>query len=188
MDFLQALWLPILLSAVAVFVVSSLVHMLLPIHKGDFAALPNEDKVLASLRSNGVGPGAYMFPHCDSMKAMGTPEMKAKLAQGPVGSLIVRGPDGVSMGKALLQWFLFTVVVSAVVAVITWSTQPYGADSHAVFHLVALVSFLAYALSNVTDSIWKGVPWGVTFKFMIDGFLYALATAAVFAWLWPAAA
>lgn len=187
MEVLGALWLPILLSGVFVFVVSAVLHMVLPIHKGDFAGLPQEDKVLASLRSHGVGPGAYMFPHCNSMKEMGSPELKAKLAQGPVGTLIVRGPGGINMGKSLLQWFVFTLVVSVFVAFIAWTTLPRGSDYKHVFHLVALAAFLAYGLSGVTDSIWKGVAWSTTFKFLFDGAVYALVTAGTFGWLWPGA-
>ena len=37
---LAALWLPILLSAVIVFVVSSILHMALPFHKNDYRQLP----------------------------------------------------------------------------------------------------------------------------------------------------
>ncbi len=35
MDFLTELWLAILLSAVFVFIVSSVIHMALPVHKND---------------------------------------------------------------------------------------------------------------------------------------------------------
>ncbi len=185
MAVLEDLWLPILLSGVFVFLVSSVLHMVLPIHKGDFSALPQEDKVLAGFRAHGVGPGAYMFPHCSSMKEMNSPELKAKLAQGPVGTLIVRGPGGVNMGKSLLQWFVFTLVVSTVVAFVAWPALPRGADYAHVFHLVALAAFLGYGLSGVTDSIWKGVAWSTTFKFLFDGAVYALVTAGTFGWLWP---
>ena len=44
---LADLWLPILVSGVVVFVVSSVIHMLIPIHRGDYAKLPGEDAVRA---------------------------------------------------------------------------------------------------------------------------------------------
>ena len=50
---ITALWLPILLSAVIVFVASSIIHMLLPIHKSDYRQLPEEDRVLGTLRAAG---------------------------------------------------------------------------------------------------------------------------------------
>ena len=55
-----------------------------------------------------------------------------------------------------------------------------------VFRLTGTAAFLGYALTNVTNSIWKGVSWGVTAKFLFDGLVYALVTAATFGWLWPA--
>ncbi len=46
---------------------------------------------------------------------------------------------------------------------------------------------LTFSVSYVPDSIWKGVPWMVTFKNVVDGVVYGLVTAGVFGWLWPAA-
>ena len=37
---LSALWLPIVLSAVIVFVASSIMHMVLPYHRSDYHKLP----------------------------------------------------------------------------------------------------------------------------------------------------
>ena len=96
MEFLTELWLPILLAAVAVFVASSIFHMLIPIHKSDYQKLDGEDGILEALRAAGVKPGTYMFPACDSMKDMNSPEMKAKYEKGPVGHLT----GGLEHGRA----------------------------------------------------------------------------------------
>ncbi len=61
---LTALWLPILLSAVIVFIASSIIHMVLPYHRSDYRQLPDEDKLLATLRAAGLKPGLYHFPFC----------------------------------------------------------------------------------------------------------------------------
>jgi hypothetical protein len=183
MTTLAALWLPILLSAVFVFVASSLIHMVLQYHKRDYAKLGNEDAVLAALRQLGVAPGQYMFPCAGSMKEFGTPEMQAKFAQGPVGTLIVRAPGSISMGKSLGQWFVFCIVVSVFVAYLTGRARAPGADD--VFRFAAAVAMLGYGFSSVCDSIWKGVAWSTTAKFLLDGLIYAVVTGATFAWLWP---
>ena len=47
---LFALWLPILLSAVFVFIVSSVIHMVSPWHKSDYPKLESEDKMMEVLR------------------------------------------------------------------------------------------------------------------------------------------
>ena len=62
MTALPALWLPILLSSVIVFVVSSVIHMALPWHKSDYPPIPNEDKVMDALRPFAIPPGDYMVP------------------------------------------------------------------------------------------------------------------------------
>ena len=63
---LSALWLPILLSAAIVFVVSSVIHMVLPWHKSDYPRMANEDKVMDALRPPIIPPGDYMVPRPSS--------------------------------------------------------------------------------------------------------------------------
>lgn len=182
------LWLPILLSSVFVFVVSSLVHMALGYHKSDMKPLPNEGEVLSALRKLGVPPGTYMFPSCGSMKEMSSPEMLDKLNQGPVGQMNVLPPGPWRMGRSLGQWFVFTLVVSFFVAYLSTLSLPTGCECSQVFRFTATAAILGYAFSNVTDSIWKGIRWSTTAKFVFDGVLYGLTTGATFMWLWPAGA
>ncbi len=188
MTTLAALWLPILLSAIAVFLVSSVVHMVMQIHKRDYLGLPEEAKVLDALRSAKVPPGQYMLPFPGSMKEMRSPEMLAKFQQGPVGTLILRPTGMPNMGKSLAQWFAFCVVISIFVAHIGGQTLAPGAASLRVFQVTGAIAVLGHAFSSVTDSIWKGLSWNTTVKFVFDGLLYSVTTAATFAWLWPAAA
>jgi hypothetical protein len=186
MQFLVDLWLPILVSGAFVFIASSLHHMVLQIHKNDFSKLPDEEGLLAAMRDHGVRPGAYFFPHCGSMKEMGSAETKAKFQEGPVGVLLVRPSGMMNMGKPLLQWFLFTLLVGVIVAYLTAFTLPKGTRFVDVFRVAGTAAFLGYAVYALQDSIWKGQRWGVTFKFFLDGFAYALITGATFGWLWPA--
>ncbi len=182
---LSSLWLPILLAAVAVFVVSSVVHMALPIHKSDMKGMPQEDSVLDALRKAGLGAGEYFFPWSGSMAAMNSPEYKDKLARGPVGGMVIRAPGGFSMGRSLLQWMLFCLFVSAMVAYLMSISLP--AASPKALQFASAAAFVAYAPSNVHNSVWKGVCWSTAWKFAFDGLLYSLATGFVFAWLWPQA-
>lgn len=182
------LWLPILLSAVFVFIVSSVIHMALQIHKNDYKKLPNEDQTLDALRKLGIVQGQYVFPCAGSMQEFKTPEMQKKFAQGPVGTLIVRGQDCTNIGKALGQWFVFCLVIGVFVGYLTGVALPPGAHYMTVFRVAGTVAILGYAFSSVTDSIWKGISWGTTFRFVIDGVIYGLVTAGTFGWLWPHAA
>jgi len=182
---LLELWLPILLSAVGVFIVSSVIHMCTPMHKSDHGTLAGEEQVLEAMRAEGVTPGQYMFPRPASMKDMGTPEMIEKYEQGPVGYLTVL-PTGVpGVGKSLLHWFLFSILVSVFVGYVCSFSLKADVAYMDVFRLASTVAFMGYSLATMCDSIWKGVAWGVTLKFMFDGLLYALTTAGIFASLWP---
>lgn len=161
--------------------------MATPMHKGDYRKLPDEDRVLGALRGL-VPPGQFMFPCPSSMQEMATPTMQAKYTAGPVGTLIVRRNGAPQIGPALAQWFLSCLVIGTLVAYLAGQVLPPGASSHAVFRLTTTAALLGHGFSSVTDSIWKGITWSTTWRFVVDGVLYALATGAAFAWLWPAAA
>ncbi len=188
MSAILELWLPILLSAVGVFVASSILHMLIPIHKGDHGALPNEEDLMKAMRDNKVQPGSYMFPHCNDMKEMSTDPMMEKYQNGPVGFMTVLPSGTPTIGKNLFQWFIFSITVSIFAAYVASFTL--GTEAHylRVFRLTGTVAFIAYGWGEITQSIWKGQSWIVTGKFLFDGLVYALVTAGVFGSMWPNAA
>ena len=173
----------ILLSAVVVFVASSVIHMVLTYHKSDYQKLPNEGKILDALRGESIAPGTYFFPHATS-KEMGMPEVQEKFKRGPVGILTMRPSGPPTMGKNLVQWFVYCLVVGIFVAYLTSHTVEPGASYLAVFRVAGTVAFLAYAGSIAQDAIWMGQPWSTTLKSMFDGLVYGLLTAGVFGWLW----
>ncbi len=182
---ITALWLPILLSAVIVFIASSIIHMVLTYHRTDYGKLPNENRVLDALRGENLAPGPYLFPHAGTMKNMGTPEMQEKYKRGPVGLLTVLPSGAPTMTKSLVQWFVFSVVVGVFVAYVAGRTLGPGAGYLPVFRVAGTVAFLTYAGSRAVDSIWAGLPWSNTVKNTVDGIVYGLLTAGVFGWLWP---
>lgn len=186
---LLGLWLPVLVSAVLVFVASSVIHMCLPIHKVDYRGVPNEPELLAALRKQGLEPGGYVFPAAACMKDMNSPEILEKYNQGPVGFLTVIPSGPPAMGKSLVQWFLFSILIGIFVAyVATLGGLARGAAFGPVFRLTGTVAILGYAATHLPDSIWKGSKWSSTWKFVGDGIVYGLLTGAAFGWLWPSAA
>ena len=182
---LTALWIPILVSAVLVFVASSIMHMVLPYHKSDYAKLPDEEKVMDAIRAAGVTPGFYHFPRCESHKDMKTPEYVAKMNKGPIGLLTVIRSGPPNMGKYLGTWFAYCVVVSIFVAYLTGRTLAPGTEYLQVFRVAGTAGFMAYALGLTHASIWEGRPWVNTIKFWFDGLIFACLTAGVFGWRWP---
>jgi hypothetical protein len=182
---LGELWLPILASAVAVFIVSAIIHMVLKYHNRDFSRLPNEDPVRAAIRGGNPEPGQYVIPYCPDMKEMEKPENKQKYLDGPVGVLTLMRTGVPNMGKYLTHWFLFLLFVSFFLAYIASHAIPRGTPYLSVFRIVGAIGFLAYAASQMQNSIWWGKPWRSTSKDMLDGLVYGLVTAGVFGWLWP---
>ena len=183
---LTALWMPIVVSAVLVFLASALLHMVLPFHRKDYKQLPSEDKVRDAIRDANVAPGNYFYPHAKDMKDSQTPEMIEKFTEGPVGVLTAMPSGPPAMGKALGIWFVFCIVVSIFVAYLTTRTLASGTSYLAVFRIAATVAFMGYGMAEATNSIWKGQSWGNTWRAMMDAFIYGLLTGGAFGWLWPA--
>lgn len=182
---LGSLWLPILLSAVLVFVASSIIHMVLKYHHKDYTKLPNEDAVRAAIRAGNPPPAQYIIPYCSDPKDMQKPEMKQKYLEGPLGVLNIARPGIPNMGKNLTQWFVFLLLVSFFIGYIAAHTIAPGTRYWEVFRVVGAVGFLAYGAGQLPAAIWMGKPWKVAWKELFDGLLYGLVTAGMFGWLWP---
>jgi hypothetical protein len=180
-----SLGLPILLSAVLVFVVSSVIHMLTPWHKSDIHGVANEAEAMAALRPLKIPPGEYAMPWAGSMQAVGTPEFKARLAAGPVVHMTVMPPGEMTMTGSLVQWFLYSLVVSIFAGYLAGAALPLGAPYLEVFRFAGTTAFAGYSLALMQNSIWWKRSWGMTVRSMIDGLIYACMTAGAFGWLWP---
>lgn len=180
-----SLWLPVLLSAVLVFIASSVLHMVLRYHADDFRALPDEDRVLEALSGFAIPPGDYALPKAGGMEAMKDPAFQAKLQKGPVfmGTFLRPGP--IDMGPSLLKWFVYCLAVSAIAAYVTGRALGPGADYLSVFRFSGTVAFVSYAMAHWQDTIWYQRSVATTLKNNFDGLVYALLTAGAFGWLWP---
>lgn len=185
MVLLTELWLPILLSAIFVFLVSAAFHMLLPHHRNDFGPVPDEDRLQEDLRRAGLPPGDYSIPYAPTPKAMSEPEYVEKMTRGPL-ALITIAPSGPpAMGKSLTLWFLYSLAVSYASAYIAGRALGPGADYLEVFRFVTTAAFLGYVFGLWQQSIWYFRPWRTSLKSTVDGLVYALITAGTFGWLWP---
>jgi hypothetical protein len=180
-----SLWLPIVLSAVLVFITSSIIHMVLKYHNKDYTPLPNEDAVRAAIRAGNPAPAQYIIPYCADMKEVQSPEMQKKFAEGPVGVLNLKRPGPPTMGPALGQWFLYSLVVSFFIAYIAAHSILPNTRYLEVFRIVGAVGFLAYGMGQIPAAIWMGKPWSIAWKELFDGLVYGLVTAGTFGWLWP---
>src|SRR5262245_53981651 len=182
---LTALWLPIVLSAVLVFVVSSIVHMLLPYHRKDFLRLPDEDAARAVLGRQSLGRGQYFIPFAMDMKAMKEPEMQKKFEEGPVAIVTVLKRGHVNMGPHLIQWFIFLLGISFTIAYVLSRTLADQTEFMQVVRVGSTNAWLGYAGALIWAGIWKGVPWSTVLKDVFDGLLFALVSGWAFAQFWP---
>jgi len=173
---------------VIVFVASSIIHMAPLWHRGECPAVPDQDRVMDALRPFGLRPGEYMLPRAGDMKAMKSPEFIEKLKRGPVLIMTVLPNGPISMSKALVQWFIYTVIVGVLAAYVAGRALAPEADYLTVFRIAGTTAFVAYAVGLWQQSIWYNRPWSTTIKLTLDGLIYGLLTGGVFGWLWPAAA
>lgn len=185
MEFLSQLWMPIVVSGFIVFALSALAWTVMPHHKKDFTGLPNAEAVQSLMRQNPPSPGQYAVPWVSDMRGLEDPKVKEMMMQGPRAYITVV-PNGMpSMGPMMVQSLVFYLIVSTLVAYVSWHALPAGADYLEVFRIAGTTASMSYILATVPDSIWFGRPWGNFGRQAMDGLIFGLATAGVFGWLWP---
>ncbi len=185
---LGALWLPILLSAVLLFIASALVWTTFKWHDGDWKQLGPSNELQEAIRKVGLAPGQYVFPEGERKAADKAAAKKAweeRYAKGPVGVVYAGTPGPMSMGKQLGQMVVYFLVVSFFVAYVAAHALPRGAAYLKVFQVVGATSFLAYSAGQVVDSIWFFRSWRTTWLNVVDALIYCGLTAGTFGWLWP---
>ena len=181
---LTALWLPILVSAVLVFIASSIIHMVSPWHKSDYPKLATEQQVMDALRPLEIPPGDYFVPRPSSRDEMNSPAFKERVKQGPVVVFTVM-PGEFSMGRNLALWFAYCAVIGFLAAYVTGRALPPGTAYLRVFRFAGTTAFIGYSAALWQMSIWYHRAWTTTIKATVDGLIYGLLTAGAFGWLWP---
>jgi hypothetical protein len=182
---MMSLLLPIVLSAVAVFVLSSIIHMLLRYHRNDFGRVAAEAQVMDALRPFNIPPGEYVIPAPPDNSNFKAPEYVEKLKRGPVGFFTIMPNGPFNMVPQLVQWFLYALFVSAFAAYVAGRARGPDATYLEVFRFAGSAALASYGFAQIQSSIWFRRSWGVTIKNLIDALIYALVTAGIFGWLWP---
>ncbi|MDQ2985890.1 MAG: hypothetical protein M3R13_04110 [Armatimonadota bacterium] len=181
MEFLSDLWMPILVSAVFVWIASFLMHMVLPFHKGDWKGLPDENRVAEAL--SGIPAGNYMLPH-GTMADMKDPAFQERQRRGPNGTITIW--DGmVNMGKNLVLTLLSYILIGVFVAYVCWHAFAGDTPEYLdVFRIAGTVAFMAHGLAYIPHVIWyRHVR---LWPELLDAAIYGMVTAGTFGWLWPA--
>ena len=147
-----SLWLPIVLSTVAIFFASFLSWMVVRLHEKDWTKLQHEESFIDHVRGLNLAEGNYMFPGCGSPSDVNTPAFKQKYNDGPRGILQIL--PVANMGKNLALTMLFFFVCNATFAYLASFALKSEADFITVFRFVATVALLTFASSIVQHAIW----------------------------------
>lgn len=172
---------PILISAVALFFASFLSWMVIQLHKQDWRKLPDEDRVMATLRETGVQPGSYMVPNCDSPAERSSASFQEKFQAGPVGVITIF--PGINMGRNLGLTFVYFLVVSVCLAYLAQLGLPPGADFLKVFRFTSTAGFMTFLSGIVAHSIWFRCR---IVGHVIESIAYAAIVGVIFGAMWPA--
>ncbi len=175
------LWVPILVSAIVVFVMSALVWTVLPWHKSDFKKIGDEEAVRAALK--GSEPGLYLLPYHMDPAELKNEAVAQKYKEGPLGYITIVPSELPNMPPKLIMSFIFNILVGILCAYFVTRTLSADAEYLEVFRIAGTTAFVAYGVGYIQESIWFGRPWSVTAKSFLDSLLYALLTGGVFGWL-----
>ncbi len=182
---LGTLWLPIVVSAVIVFVASAIIWMGFKFMNADWQMVSGggEDQLREAVRKLNLAPGQYVFPHM--MASADRAAAMKKWEEGPVGVLLLRKPAKFSMGKTLVQGFIWMLVISLFAGYVSSHALERGADYLRVFQVAGSSAFMAHGLGIFPEAIWFGRSWKNAWKTALTGLLYACLVAGTFGWLWP---
>ncbi len=183
---ITSLLIPIVVAALAVFIVSMII-MAMPWHRSDQGNVPNDDAAIAAIQSLNLAPDDYAVPNPRLPGGGKNPDFIAKFERGPSFHMTVMDPRRMNMGIYIGTWFLFTLLISTIAGWVTGSIVAPGGNTHAVFHFSAIITACSYGFGAWPISIWYHRRWSTAFKGTFDAILYGLATGAVYMWLWPKA-
>ena len=184
MAFLTALWIPILASAAACWFASALFWMAVQHHSKDTKPIPNEQEFIDAVRRMNIPPGSYGFPDFQKCKGL-SKEEKAKMYDSrPMGLLTLWGD--MNMGVNMLLTVLFFLITSTILAYLGWATLKHTAESFShIMQVIGTAGILAYCFASIPNDIWFQRSRRAMLMCFIDGIVFALITATIFAYLWP---
>ncbi len=167
------------LAGVAMFVWSSIAHMVLPLGEAGVSEIPNEPPVLTALQSSIASrPGLYIYPGMGGNRDM--QEYGKKLAVQPSGLLIYHPPGAKAMEASQLAIEFLTEVAEALLLVFVISLAHVSGFGGKV-GLAGLLGVLAAIATNIPYWNWYGFPATYTASYMfmqVVSFLCAGLVAA----------
>jgi len=157
------------LGGLAMFLWSSIAHMVLPLGRAGISEIPNEQTLLGSMHSAlGTSPGLYFFPGMGSDPDM--QHYEQKLAASPSGILIYHPPGGKALTPGQLATEFLTELSEALL--LAWLIAQTRFESFiAKASFSAVAGLLAVLPTNMSYWNWYGFPSSYTFVYMFVEFM-----------------
>jgi hypothetical protein len=185
-QFINELWVPILLATLACHIYSAVAWMVLKHHRSDWMRLPLEPELLETLRKFPPKPGQYSFPFFDGVNA-DRPDFAAAMKLGPIGNIRIGRTAPMNMGKMLVQTLFFFALCTFLTSYVAWHAfdKPLNAQPLDIARIVGTVSLMTYTLGAFPESVWFFRPWRVFFMNALDGVVHTALTVGIFIYFWP---
>jgi hypothetical protein len=177
------------LGAIAMFLWSSLAHVVLPLAKTGIQEIPNEQLVLSAMQTSlGATPGLYFFPGIglgpDATRQQENAAMQQydqKLATNPSGLLIYHPPGAKALTPGQLVTEFITEFIEALLVVFLLAQTRLATFASRV-GFVTLAGITAAITTNLPYWNWYGFPTNYTIAYMtieIVGYVVVGIVAAV---------
>lgn len=177
------------LGGLAFFLWSFIAHMFLGLGEVGLQEIPNEQAVVAAMKSNISAGGLYIIPgwgvapnatHAQKMAAMQSEAVQAKLKAGPTGILVYH-PEGASaLSPKQMLTELGTNIVQILLAVLLLG-QTRIINYVGRWRFITIAGILAAISTNISYWNWYGYPGNYTLAYICTiamGFVAAGAVAA----------
>ena len=175
-----------IIGGIAMFVWTSLAHVVLPLGHIGFSQIPNEPQVTSTLQSSiGSKPGLYFFPWMDPNDPNAMKVQEEKLKTQPSGLLMYNPAGAAGMTPKMLVAEFVKEAVTALIAAFLLA-QAMLACYFARAGFVTLIGLAAALTTNVSYLIWYGFPTNYTLAYgFTDFFGYVVAGLVIAAILRP---
>jgi hypothetical protein len=168
-----------LCAGIAMYIWSTIAHVVLPLGSMGLSQIPNEQPVLAALNASlGSNGGLYIFPSMDPKGSMD--DYSKKLATSPSGILAYTPPGAKALDPSQLITEFFTEMVEAFLIVFLLPAKFTTVSARTGF--AATMGLLAAIVTNISYWNWYHFSATYTASYMlveIVGFTIAGAVAGL---------
>ena len=176
------------LGGIAMFIWSSIAHIVLPLGEIGVSEIPNETAVLSSMSSTlGSAHGFYLFPGTGAGPNATRAEKQAamrdygkKLAVNPSGVLVYHPPGASALTGRQLGTEFLTELIEALLAAILLAQTRLGSFGSRMGFIVVL-GLAAAITTNIPYWNWYGFPASYTAAYMMIEFVDYLVAGLVVA-------